>query len=616
MNKKTSGTMAALLTPDLKIALQVGWATRLAAARNMDLIIFQRIEGREDRVVEIPLDQPPGDRTKGQTRKVISIIANSPELYAGSRETAETVGQTTDSASRMIHVGLRQIHFRNLGSLRQTVLAELDSNKVTLFTLAMEQLVSMKDADLVTERRLFLRYIPCEVVLCQGIKEDTDFSRVLTAATAGPNTKASLELGLCLTAREKGTMTALHVNPDVGKIAEQVGKRRLDRLLRKTFNGKPPAMEQRVMVDNQLQRGIRKVWNEGKHGLLVVGASLSQIEGNIGTRLGKDMTVVFVSAVSPFSSGLKMALEGFFDRYVPQIQREDRIALVDRVQSSAAWNFDFVTLMVLSTVMAAMGLIQNSAAVVIGAMLVAPLMTPMLGLGLAFVQGNAVLARASIRSVILGLMVSLLGGFLVGLCTLNLEEPTREMLARGGPGLMDLFVAFAAGLAAAYASCRPGLIAALPGVAIAAALVPPIATSGLAISLGDFPLAMGALLLFGINMATIVLAAMTSLWAVGIRNLKKAFPWTRMAVSAVMVAVLVLGVYLSLQEKEYELAQKLPVGLVESIQQSLGSEYRFDGLSVAYDELGVQLRVSIIGKNPAPEELATGGTHRRKRSLS
>ena len=94
------------------------------------------------------------------------------------------------------------------------------------------------------------------------------------------------------------------------------------------------------------------------------------------------------------------------------------------------------------------------------------------------------------------------------------------MLARGGPGLLDLLVAFAAGIAAAYASSRPSLIATLPGVAIAAALVPPIATSGLALSIGDFNLAIGALLLFAINMVTIILASMLSLSAVGFRNLR------------------------------------------------------------------------------------------------
>jgi uncharacterized hydrophobic protein (TIGR00271 family) len=299
-------------------------------------------------------------------------------------------------------------------------------------------------------------------------------------------------------------------------------------------------------------------------------------------------------------------VEEGIQRFVPQIERGDRVALVDRVQSSAAWNFDFVALMVLSTIMAAIGLIENSAAVVIGAMLVAPLMIPMLGLGLALQQGNPVLARLSLRSLTFGLCISLVGGFLVGLSISGFEEPTREMLARGGPRLLDLLVAFAAGLAVAYASSRPGLIAALPGVAIAAALVPPIATSGLALSLGNFPLAIGALLLFGINMVTIVLASMASLWAVGFRNLKKTSRWTVMAGSAVIVAVLALGVYLSLQPKEHKLTKGLPPALVETVQESLGGTgYRLDSLAVAHDELGVQLNLQVVGKTPMPEKLST-----------
>jgi uncharacterized hydrophobic protein (TIGR00271 family) len=358
-------------------------------------------------------------------------------------------------------------------------------------------------------------------------------------------------------------------------------------------------------LDNQIHRGVRRVWEESNHDLIVLGAPRSQIESSMGTRLGKDVTLIIVSAASPVTNTFKKIVEEGIQRFVPQINREDRITLVDRLQSSAAWNFDFITLMVLSTVMAAIGLIQNSAAVVIGAMLVAPLMTPLLGLGLALVQGNPVLARLSLRSVALGLLVALLCGFVVGLGTPSLEEPTREMLSRGGPGVLDLFVAFAAGLAAAYASCRPGLIAALPGVAIAAALVPPIATSGLALSLGDLSLAIGALLLFIINMVTIVLASVISLLAVGIRNLKKMSRWTVIAGGVVIVSVLTLGVYLSLQPRQYELTEELPAGLVAAVQENLGTDYKLDSLAVAYDELGVQLNVHVVGRAPAPEELAT-----------
>jgi uncharacterized membrane protein len=179
------------------------------------------------------------------------------------------------------------------------------------------------------------------------------------------------------------------------------------------------------------------------------------------------------------------------------------------------------------------------------------------------------------------------------------------MLARGGPGLLDLAVAFAAGLAAAYAYSRPSLIAALPGVAIAAALVPPIATSGLALSLRDFPLAIGALLLFVINMVTIVLAAMFSLWLVGIRKHKQSLGWARLAANLVMVASLALILFLTFRPQEYALTQDLPIGLVENVEKSIGTGYTFESLAVAYDELGMQLNVQVAGRAPAPEKMAT-----------
>ena len=78
-----------------------------------------------------------------------------------------------------------------------------------------------------------------------------------------------------------------------------------------------------------------------------------------------------------------------------------------------------------------------------------------------------------------------------------------------------------------------------------------------------------------------------------------------MAGTSVMISVLVLGVYLSFYPTADELTDELPPGLVETVQKSLGTDYQFENLSVAYDELGVQLRVNISGKTPAPEELVT-----------
>jgi len=611
MNLHATGTLVSLLGTDLDIALQLKWAVHLATARKLDLLILQRVESADERIDEVSLDEPQEGGAASLTYEVKRIIDESPErLRAGSRENVEgeenekeDVGEKTET--HVVHIRVKRVYFASLSSLRRAVLAELGNKDVKLLTQAHEQITDMSDVELVRERRIFLRYIPCEVILCLGLHPEQELSRILVATEPGPHGRAALLLGAELAASSNGTLTALHVNPNVGVSAEAVGERRLERHIKQSLGTEQPAMNCRVVVDNQVPQAIRRVWEEGKHDLLVVGASGSQIEGSLGTKLGKDMTVVIVSSASPLANRFKQFVEEVIQLFVPQIEREDRIALVDRVQSSAAWNFDFLALMVLSTTMAAIGLIQNSAAVVIGAMLVAPLMTPLMGLGLALVQGNPVLARLSLRSVVLGVCVSLLGGFLVGLGTVGLEEPTREMLARGGPGLLDLFVAFAAGLAAAYASSRPSLIAALPGVAIAAALVPPIATSGLALSIGDFSLAIGALLLFGINMVTIVFASMLSLWAVGFRNIKKPSRWTVMGGSAVIVSVLALGVTLSLKPQEYELTDKVPSGLVEAVQKQLGANYHLDDLAVAYDELGLQLNLRVVGNAPVTEQLAT-----------
>ena len=146
-------------------------------------------------------------------------------------------------------------------------------------------------------------------------------------------------------------------------------------------------------------------------------------------------------------------------------------------------HFDFFALMFLATTIAGLGLIQNSTAVVVGAMLVAPLMTPIVGVGLGLVQGNIVLVRYAAQSIAWGAGLALVVGLSLGLL-LPLPELTTELAARGGPSLLDLGVAVLSGCAGAYAMSRPNLSAALPGVAIAAALVPPLASLGIVLANG------------------------------------------------------------------------------------------------------------------------------------
>jgi len=604
------GTMGIVLGTDQDVTTQLRWAVRLAEARSLDLLILQFVESREGKTVEVPLEDDSGQTPTPVARQVMDFIESSPLLLAGGSGD-EDGGDEAEADPNLIVVRLKEIRCEGLRALRQQLLVQIRKNKLKVCTAARADF-NTSDPDLIRERQLFLRYAPCEVVYCYGLDKTTDLSKILVAGATGPHADAGLRLGRDLAAASEEKMIAVRINPSIGPDAERVGARRLDAELRKALGETLPETTRRVVVDDQVHRGLRRAWEEFDQPLVVLGASRHGILGNqpgrgTAAKLAKGdprPVVVIVRAASPIRNRFNGILEGSIERLVPQIDRDNRISLVDRVQSSSNWDFDFFALMVLSTTIAAIGLIQNSAAVVIGAMLVAPLMTPLLGLGLALVQGNPVLAKISLRSVLLGLGVSLLVGLLTGLLTPGFDEPTREMLGRGGPGMLDLFVAFASGLAAAYASSRPGLLAALPGVAIAAALVPPIATSGLALSLGNFHLAIGALLLFIINMVTIVLATMVSFWVVGLRNIGKTSRWERAAVGIVLLSVLALGVYLSLKPDGTPTDREPPEVLLAEMQQKLGDDHRLDSVSVAYDELGAQLNVRVLGENLAPESVA------------
>lgn len=173
---------------------------------------------------------------------------------------------------------------------------------------------------------------------------------------------------------------------------------------------------------------------------------------------------------------------------------------------------DFLVLVVLSCLIASLGLVQNSPAVIIGAMLVAPLMSPLMGFAVGMVEGDTQLMRRAALTLLRGVLLALLLAVAVGLLT-PLKKPTTEMLARGEPSLPDLGVALFAGMAGAYAMARKDIPSALAGVAIAAALMPPLCTVGIALAFAHPALASGAFFLFVTNIAAISLGgAAVFLW--------------------------------------------------------------------------------------------------------
>ncbi len=234
-------------------------------------------------------------------------------------------------------------------------------------------------------------------------------------------------------------------------------------------------------------------------------------------------------------------MPGIANRYIPQMSREQRQQLATSLSDFSKLDFEFVVLICSATFLASFGLVQNSAAVIIGAMLVAPLMTPILGAGLSLAQGNRPLFASSVKTIVVGFFAALATSFLFGLLLQALPTSffeqsdagvvlTEEMWSRTTPTIIDFLVGFVGGCAAAFARTRGHLSSALAGAAIAAALVPPIATSGLQLSLSmravtepsgealAHNLVYGPALLFIANMLTIMVGSSIVLWACGVRS--------------------------------------------------------------------------------------------------
>ena len=202
-------------------------------------------------------------------------------------------------------------------------------------------------------------------------------------------------------------------------------------------------------------------------------------------------------------------------RAPPEEERRTIVAGIfsDGPGELAPYVFRLTTLTALSTVIAAFGLIANSAAVVIGAMLVAPLMQPIIGLAAALVLGQPRREFTSLALIVLttaeAFVVALLAGLAVP--SFRVITLTPELLARTAPALLDLAIAVAAGAAGAYVTVRPRAGGAIAGVAIAVALVPPLSACGILLAHGNGGLASGAFFLFLTNLVGIVLSAVVVL---------------------------------------------------------------------------------------------------------
>jgi uncharacterized hydrophobic protein (TIGR00341 family) len=219
---------------------------------------------------------------------------------------------------------------------------------------------------------------------------------------------------------------------------------------------------------------------------------------------------------------------------------------------SAQLTSTYMIMIVLSAIVAAIGLNRNNVAVIIGAMVIAPLLGPNVALSFATTVGDGELGRSALRTNIIGLLIAFTVSFTLGYF-LSINPAIGEIASRTVVSYADIVLALASGIAAAL-SITTGASAVLIGVMVAVALMPPLVVCGLLLGSGYIRLSMQALELVAVNMICINIAGVVTFLIQGIRPLNwweasKAKKATRYAMTIWLFLLMVLVVLLMLSQQ-------------------------------------------------------------------
>jgi uncharacterized hydrophobic protein (TIGR00271 family) len=227
----------------------------------------------------------------------------------------------------------------------------------------------------------------------------------------------------------------------------------------------------------------------------------------------------------------------------PPSREARRAATREQVVAGSALTGSYLAMNAASTLIAGFGLLDNSPTVIIGAMLIAMLFGPIVGIALALAEGDLRLLGRSLLSEIAGAAWVLAIGYGVGLASRSMSLGT-EILTRSSPNLIDLLIGLVGGIAGGFTYVSKGLAGVIVGVAIATSLVPPLTSSGILLAHHLPGLALGALMLFLANFSAIAIGAMGVFWLSGHRP-RSADPANNVLVPRLisLALLLVLGIH-------------------------------------------------------------------------
>ncbi|MBN1265366.1 MAG: TIGR00341 family protein [Anaerolineales bacterium] len=448
--------------------------------------------------------------------------------------------------------------------------------------------------------------------------------RILVPTAGGPNAPLAFRFALSLANEARGSITAAYIaHPDATAEELAAGEQRINQTIQalKLEAGKLAELQEGMTSPGEIsyeslvikaESVVKGIAEAGESfDLVLLGASEERIIdqmllGTIPEQVARSspQPTIMVKRFRGLRRYWLQRIWKLFFELVPTLNSEERIEVYRTVRRDARPDIDYFIMMGLSAAIATFGLLQNSSAVIIGAMLVAPLFTPIVALSLAIVQGDMPLFRLAIESSIKGIALAI--GLAMLLTSLSpLTQLTYEILVRSQPNMFDLLIALASGMAGAYAIAREDVATSLPGVAIAAALVPPLSAIGIGLAHGNLAVAGGSALLFSTNLIAIVLSGVITLTLLGFLPRKRGqqdirLRWAFFFALLSLALILVPLVSISTQTLHELTTEQAVTHLLEEQVETEGLMIDSYEINLEKNSLVVSIRI-LAAQTPPPE---------------
>lgn len=294
--------------------------------------------------------------------------------------------------------------------------------------------------------------------------------------------------------------------------------------------------------------------------------------------------------------------------------KEDEQEIVEQINSNITFRGGNLWILMFAILIASLGLNVNSTAVIIGAMLISPLMGPIIGLGFALGTNDLDMLKRAAKNFAAATLISILTATVYWLLT-PLSDAQSELLARTSPTLYDVLIAFCGGAAGFIALCTKGKSNVIPGVAIATALMPPLCTAGYGLGTGHIVYFLGAFYLFFINTVFIALATFAGTKVMHFQKKASISPERTMRVRRTITTVVVITMLPAAFMTVNIVQQSIFTNNLKRFVQSELSQNGTQILSNEIDKDNATLRIVAVGRKISTQKQQEATAHMEQYGL-